>query len=115
LKAFWVKEANASVLEPMQASAPIPATGSVWWRGCNRPPTCSFGWVTGSENRHFYLRQLRDAKFRALVKTHDPEMLTDLQQGVRLGPGAGPLSNPMSLRQRTPARRDGAHGPIRKP
>jgi hypothetical protein len=34
------------------------------------------GWVTGPENRHFYLRQLRDVKLRAMVETYDTEMLT---------------------------------------
>jgi hypothetical protein len=34
------------------------------------------GWVTGPENRHFYLRQLRDVKLSALVETYDAGMLT---------------------------------------
>jgi hypothetical protein len=34
------------------------------------------GWVTGPENRQFYLRQLRDVKVSALVETYDAGMLT---------------------------------------
>jgi len=34
------------------------------------------GWVTGSEGRHFYLRQLRDVKLSPLVETYDAEMLS---------------------------------------
>ena len=34
------------------------------------------GWGTGPTGRHFYVRQLRDAKIKPLVETFDAELLT---------------------------------------
>jgi len=33
------------------------------------------GWTTGTQGRHFYVRQLRDAKIKPLVETMDAERL----------------------------------------
>ena len=33
------------------------------------------GWTTGSSGRHFYVRQLHDAKIKPLVETFNAEML----------------------------------------
>jgi hypothetical protein len=33
------------------------------------------GWVTGPEGRHFYIRQLRDAKIKPLVETFDSALM----------------------------------------
>jgi len=74
-----VKEANASVLEAYAGKSIHPHHGQrvVAGQRLMQPASDLFlGWVTGPENRHFYLRQLRDAKLSALVETYDGEMLT---------------------------------------
>jgi len=74
-----VKEANASVLEAYAGKSAYPHHGQrvVEGQRLMQPASDLFlGWVTGPENRHFYLRQLRDVKLRALVETFDTEMLT---------------------------------------
>jgi len=74
-----VKEANASVLEAHAGKSVHPHHGQrvVAGQRLMQPASDLFlGWVTGPENRHFYLRQLRDVKLSALVETYDAEMLT---------------------------------------
>jgi uncharacterized protein (DUF2252 family) len=74
-----VKEANASVLEAYAGNCTYPHHGQrvVEGQRLMQPASDLFlGWVTGPANRHFYLRQLRDVKLRALVETYDTEMLT---------------------------------------
>ena len=74
-----VKEANASVLEAYAGKSAYSHHGQrvVEGQRLMQPASDLFlGWVTGPENRHFYLRQLRDVKLRALVETYDAEMLT---------------------------------------
>ena len=78
-----VKEANASVLEAYAGKSAYPHHGQrvVEGQRLMQPASDLFlGWVTGPENRQFYLRQLRDVKLRALVETYDAEMLTIYSQ-----------------------------------
>ena len=69
------KEAVASVLEPYAGSKRLRATtGSAWSMGQRlmQPASDIFlGWVTGPKGRHFYVRQLRDAKIKPLIETFD--------------------------------------------
>jgi hypothetical protein len=74
-----VKEANESVLEAYAGKSTYPHHGQrvVEGQRLMQPASDLFlGWVTGPENRQFYLRQLRNVKLRALVETYDTEMLT---------------------------------------
>ena len=74
-----VKEANASVLEAYASKSVYPHHGQrvVEGQRLMQPASDLFlGWVTGPENRHFYVRQLRDVKLSPLVETYDAEMLT---------------------------------------
>ncbi|MGO9431371.1 DUF2252 family protein [Rhodoblastus sp.] len=74
-----VKEANASVLEAYAGKSVYPHHGQrvVEGQRLMQPASDLFlGWVTGPENRHFYVRQLRDVKLSPLVETYDAEMLT---------------------------------------
>jgi len=73
-----VKEANASVLEPFAGASAYDHHGQRVVMGQRLMQSASdmfLGWVTGPKGRHFYLRQLRDAKLGALVETFDAEML----------------------------------------
>lgn len=74
-----VKEANASVLEAYAGASAYPHHGQrvVMGQRLMQPASDMFlGWVTGPKGRHFYLRQLRDAKISILVETFGAEMLT---------------------------------------
>ena len=74
-----VKEANASVLETYAGKSAYPHHGQrvVEGQRLMQPASDLFlGWVTGPENRHFYIRQLRDVKLNPLVETYDAEMLS---------------------------------------
>jgi len=73
-----VKEANASVLEPFAGASAYDHHGQRVVMGQRLMQSASdmfLGWMTGPKGRHFYLRQLRDVKLRALVETFDAEML----------------------------------------
>jgi uncharacterized protein (DUF2252 family) len=73
-----IKEANASVLEAYAGESVFPHHGQrvVMGQRLIQPASDMFlGWVTGTQNRHFYLRQLRDVKLAPLVETFDAEML----------------------------------------
>ena len=73
-----VKEANASVLEPFAGVSAYDHHGQRVVMGQRLMQSASdmfLGWVTGTKGRHFYIRQLRDAKLGALVETFDAEML----------------------------------------
>jgi uncharacterized protein (DUF2252 family) len=74
-----IKEANASVLEPYAGASAYPHHGQrvvIGQRLMQSASDIFLGWVTGPKGRHFYIRQLRDAKLSALVETFDAEMLT---------------------------------------
>jgi uncharacterized protein (DUF2252 family) len=72
------KEAVASVLEPFAGASLHRHHGErvVAGQRLMQPASDIFlGWLTGYEGRHFYGRQLRDAKIKPLVETFDDEML----------------------------------------
>jgi Uncharacterized protein conserved in bacteria (DUF2252) len=73
-----VKEAVASVLEPFAGESAYPHHGQrvVMGQRLTQPASDMFlGWSTGPQGRHFYFRQLRDAKIKPLVETFDAELL----------------------------------------
>lgn len=73
------KEAVASVLEPYAGESAYPHHGQrcVMGQRLMQPASDLFlGWVTGPAGRHFYVRQLRDAKIKPMVETFDGEMLS---------------------------------------
>jgi hypothetical protein len=74
-----VKQANASVLEAYAGKSAFAQHGErvVQGQRLMQPASDLFlGWVIGPEGRHFYIRQLRDAKLSPLVETYDAEMLS---------------------------------------
>src|SRR5271169_903743 len=74
-----VKQANASVLEAYAGKSAFAHHGErvVQGQRLMQPASDLFlGWATGPEGRHFYIRQLRDAKLSPLVETYDAEMLS---------------------------------------
>jgi len=73
-----MKQANASVLEAYAGKSVYAQHGErvVEGQRLMQPSSDLFlGWATGPEGRHFYVRQLRDAKLSPLVETYDAEML----------------------------------------
>lgn len=71
------KEARASVLEPYNRQIPMKHHGQrvvIGQRLMQSASDIFLGWFTGSgeRRRHFYMRQLRDAKVTPLVETFDP-------------------------------------------
>ena len=73
-----IKEAVGSVLEPYAGKSAYSHHGQrvVMGQRLMQPASDIFlGWVTGPNGRHFYVRQLRDAKIKPLVETFDAEML----------------------------------------
>jgi uncharacterized protein (DUF2252 family) len=72
------KEAVPSVLEPYAGKSPFAQHGERVVKGQRlmQPASDIFlGWFTSPNGRHFYTRQLRDAKVKPLVETFDEEML----------------------------------------
>ena len=79
-----VKQAHASVLERFAGKSVYPNHGQrvVMGQRLMQPASDMFlGWVTGSDGRHVYVRQLRDAKIKPEIETFDVEML-DTYAGV---------------------------------
>jgi uncharacterized protein (DUF2252 family) len=77
------KEAVESVLEPYAGKSVYPHHGQrvVIGQRLMQPSSDIFlGWVTvplpGGKERHYYARQLRDAKIKPLLETFDEEVLT---------------------------------------
>jgi uncharacterized protein (DUF2252 family) len=73
------KEAVASVLEPFAGRSVYAHHGqrAVMGQRLMQPASDLFlGWMTGPNGRHFYVRQLRDAKIKPLVDTFDAETLS---------------------------------------
>lgn len=72
------KEAVRSVLEPYAGASRYQHHGQrvVMGQRLTQPASDLFlGWVTGPGGRHFYARQLRDAKIKPLVETFDEELM----------------------------------------
>ncbi len=72
------KEAASSVFEPFTAKSTYDHHGErvVMGQRLMQPASDIFlGWFTAPNGRHFYARQLRDAKIKPLVETFDLEML----------------------------------------
>jgi uncharacterized protein (DUF2252 family) len=74
-----IKEAVESVLEPFAGKSVFPHHGQrvVMGQRLMEPASDLFlGWHTGSlSGKHFYVRQLRDAKIKPLVEAMDQEVL----------------------------------------
>jgi uncharacterized protein (DUF2252 family) len=73
-----VKQANPSVLEAYAGISAYPHHGRRVVEGQRllQPAADLFlGWVTGTEGRQYYVRQLRDVKITPLVESYDAEML----------------------------------------
>jgi uncharacterized protein (DUF2252 family) len=73
-----VKEAAASVLEPYAGKSEYPHHGQrvVMGQRLTQPASDLFlGWTTSAAGKHFYVRQLRDAKIKPMVETFDAETL----------------------------------------
>jgi uncharacterized protein (DUF2252 family) len=72
------KEAVRSVLEPFAGRSVYPHHGQrvVMGQRLMQPASDIFlGWTTALNGRHFYVRQLHDAKIKPLVETFNAEML----------------------------------------
>ncbi|MGY8664015.1 DUF2252 domain-containing protein [Bradyrhizobium sp. UFLA05-109] len=72
------KEAVQSVLEPYAGRCPYGHHGQrvVMGQRLMQPASDIFlGWTTAPNGRHFYVRQLHDAKIKPLVETFDAGML----------------------------------------
>lgn len=72
------KESAQSVLEPYAGKSAYSNHGQrvVMGQRLMQPSSDIFlGWVTAPNGRHFYVRQLRDAKIKPLVETFDAEIL----------------------------------------
>jgi uncharacterized protein (DUF2252 family) len=73
-----IKEAVASVLEPYAGASTYAHHGQrvVMGQRMMQPTSDIFlGWVTAPNGRHFYVRQLRDAKIKPLIETFDHTLL----------------------------------------
>ena len=78
-----VKEANASVLEPYAGKSLHENHGERVVAGQRLLQAASdmfLGWSTGAEGRHFYVRQLHDAKTTAVIEGWGPEELETYAQ-----------------------------------
>ena len=72
------KEAVSSVLEPYAGKSTYGHHGQrvVTGQRLMQPASDIFlGWTTAPNGRHFYVRQLHDAKIKPMVETFDAEML----------------------------------------
>ena len=72
------KEAVPSVLEPYAAKSAHAHQGQrvvVGQRMMQASSDIFLGWMTGPNGRHFYVRQLRDAKIKPAVETFDEELM----------------------------------------
>ena len=72
------KEAAPSVLEAFAGKSAYSHPGErvVMGQRLMQPVSDIFlGWVTGPNGRHFYVRQLRDAKIKPLIETFDGVMM----------------------------------------
>ena len=75
-----VKEARASVLEPHAGQSLHSNHGQRVVAGQRLMQSASdifLGWTEGLNERHFYLRQLRDAKISAIIEGFDLDLMLD--------------------------------------
>jgi uncharacterized protein (DUF2252 family) len=73
-----VKQAQASVLEPYVGASPYPNQGQRVVMGQRLMLSASdifLGWVEGKDGNHFYIRQMRDMKMKALVELFTPSVM----------------------------------------
>lgn len=73
-----VKEAAQSVLEPYAGKSAYRHHGQrvVMGQRLTQPASDIFlGWLTGPQDRQFYVRQLRDAKIKPMIETFDADVL----------------------------------------
>jgi uncharacterized protein (DUF2252 family) len=73
-----VKEAHASVLEPYAGKSLHANHGQRVITGQRLMQSASdmfLGWTVGLNKRHFYIRQLRDVKFSAMIEDWDENIL----------------------------------------
>ena len=73
-----LKEAKASVLEPYAGKSVHENHGQRVVAGQRLMQSASdifLGWTRGSSGRHFYIRQLRDAKISAVVEGFDLDLM----------------------------------------
>ena len=78
-----IKEANASVLEPYAGKSVYQNHGQRVVAGQHLMQSASdifLGWTQGSSGRHFYIRQLRDAKISAIVEGFDLNLMQTYAQ-----------------------------------
>jgi uncharacterized protein (DUF2252 family) len=74
------KEARESVLEPYAGRSPYSHAGQrvvVGQRLMQAASDIFLGWYTGEGTRHFYVRQLRDAKISVAIEVMKPSNLSD--------------------------------------
>ncbi len=75
-----VKEARASVLEPYAGKSLHPNHGQRVIAGQRLIQSASdifLGWTLGKNQRHYYVRQLRDMKISAIIEDWDDNMLRE--------------------------------------
>ena len=73
-----VKEARASVLEPYAGQSTYPNNGQRVVMGQRLMLSASdifLGWVEGKDGNHYYIRQMRDMKMKALVELFTPSVM----------------------------------------
>jgi len=78
-----IKEAKASVLEPYAGKSVHENHGQRVVAGQRLMQSASdifLGWVQGASGRHFYIRQLRDAKISAVVEGFDLNLMQTYAQ-----------------------------------
>ncbi|HEX8792295.1 MAG TPA: DUF2252 domain-containing protein [Polyangiaceae bacterium] len=73
-----IKEARRSVLEPYAGKSVYANHGQRVVMGQKRLQTASdlfLGWTTAFQDRHYYVRQLRDTKIKPLVELYSPSVM----------------------------------------
>jgi len=90
------KQARQSVLEPYCGASPFGHSASVWWWGsasCRRQAICPrLGYRYRPLKRHFFLRQLSDAKIKPVVEIMKEGKPEGLCRVVRHGTGSSARS-----------------------
>lgn len=72
------KQARPSVLEPYAGQSLHPNHGQRIVHGCRMMQSASdlfLGWTEGQQDRHFYVRQLKDMKVKPLVEIFTPGVM----------------------------------------
>ena len=75
-----IKQANASVLEPYAGKSEYEHHGQrvvVGQRLTQSASDIFLGWTTGRFGRQFYLRQLRDMKFKPMIEIYKPKHMVE--------------------------------------